>query len=303
MRALRSLLIGDCDHYVSPYIRGVAQAMRILGHHHAEISIRQPMITLQKLIAKAQPEIIWTHMLLWPPPGSPTAGQLEGLVHHAAKLGSKVVLHDGDCKEQPRYPQDISAWCSVALCNHAFDRSAWRCPILYWPYFAFAQEGILPPTEKHLHGKLFFAGTMQYGALYDARNRLLDELKQKGVPLWTPHAGNTLFQTGHIAPSATAVLGFGRPDQPGWVDTRVFQYPGAGGILIHDHAPQLTPWEHFVPYASGSADSVAEAFAKVRAMPEAEQRAMRERAHHFVQERHSSVARVREVLDFLFPNG
>lgn len=298
---MRSLLIGDCDHYQSPYIYSVTQAMKLLGHEHANVSIRQTIDTLARHVWSLRPTIIWTHMLLWPPPGSPGVHQLEGLMLEAVKRGSKVVVHDGDCKEQPRYPKDISAWCAVALVNHGYDRSVWRCPILPWPYCAFTQASIEAPSIPAIAGKLFFAGTAQAGALYDARNRLIDDVRQR-VPMHVhpPDGGNTLFRTAKFAPSALAVLGFGRPEAPGWTDTRVFQYPGAGGILIHDHAPQLEPWEHFVPYVSGSADSVVEAFQRVQTMTETERTALRERAFAFVQKYHSSVARVRQVLDLLF---
>jgi hypothetical protein len=80
----------------------------------------------------------------------------------------------------------------------------------------------------------------------------------------------------------------------------VFQYPGAGAILLHDDvAGILEPDVHYLPYRSGEASSVLEALQRAQALPEEEQWALRERAFRFVQEKHSSVARVRQVLDAL----
>jgi hypothetical protein len=293
---MRSLTLGDCAHYASPYMRGVAQAMKILGHPHAEVSIRLPAKTIEQRIRMWRPKVIWTHMLMWAPHGSPPVERLIEIVAGAAKRGARVLIHDGDAREATRYPRDISAWCSLALVNHAYDRSAWKVPTLHWPYFAPVQKEIARPVAE-LRCELFFAGMLGAG-LYAKRTALLEEVRARGVKLRTPVAGdNTIDRTAEIAASADAVLGFGRPEIPGWVDTRVWQYPGAGGILVHDDAQgHLEPWVHFVPYASGNADSIVDALARLHSLSATERMAMRLRAHAHVQQHHSSVARVRQVL-------
>lgn len=294
---LRSLMIGDCHHYQSPYMIGVDGACKRLGIDHRQVSIRSPIDKIARVIDQHKPDLIWTHMLLWAPDGSPSVGDLVSLMERAAKT-ARIVLHDGDYKERCRHPHNLSSWCSLALTNHEFDRSAWRIPTLKWPYFAFDQDQISDPDPKWACG-LFFAGTVGKGEVYAKRSVLLERLRKLGVGLRMPSQadGNTLLKTPVIAASAEAVLGFGRPDVKGWVDTRVFQYPGAGAILLHDDAGgYLEPWEHFVPYQSGSAESVAEAMRRIRGMSGQERRALRERAFSFVQERHSGVARVKQVL-------
>ena len=298
---LRSLMVGDCDHYLSPYIFGVSQGMARLGHWHSQISIRNPIGVIEQRIADLRPHILWTHMLLWPPHDSPPVRKLVEVVERAARDGARVVIHDGDYKGPTRHAEDISGWCAVALCNHTFDRAAWKAPTLRWPYFAFAQDEIAAPRDA-LRCGLFFAGTIGQGPVYEARTALLDAVRKAGVTIRvpTPAEGNTLFRTAEIAASADAVLGFGRPGTPGWVDTRVFQYPGAGAILLHDDVGgYLEPWAHFVPYRSGDPDSVAEAMGRLRAATPGERARLRSRAFRFVQERHSSVARGAEVLRFV----
>lgn len=300
MKPLRSLMIGDCERYVSPYMRGVAQAMKLLGHQHAEVSIRTPAKVIEQRIRLWRPDVIWTHMLLWPPPGSPPVAVLEAIVARAAERGARIVIHDGDAKAATRHPRDISSWCDLALVNHAYDRTAWGVPTMRWPYFAMAQREIAKPVDA-MRCELFFAGSVAMGPVYEARSRLLDEVLARGVALRMPMTGdNTLDRTPEIAASAGAVLGFGRPDVPGWVDTRVFQYPGAGGILLHDDVHgHLEPWIHFAPYDSGSAESVADALGRLRAMSDGSRLAIRQRAFAHVQQHHSSVARARQVFSHL----
>ncbi|HEX4460415.1 MAG TPA: glycosyltransferase [Polyangia bacterium] len=294
---MRSMMLGDCDHYASPYMRGVKQAMQLLGHEHVEVSIRQPAEQLERQLTKLDPVILWTHMLLWAPPGSPPSDALVSLASGAARRGASIVIHDGDAKAPTRYPHDIGAWCDLALVNHAYDRSAWNVPTLRWPYFAPVQDAIAQPVDGLRWCDLFFAGAAG-GGIYAARTELLEGLRARGVELRTAAAGdNTLDRTPAIAASADAVLGFGRPDVPGWVDTRVFQYPGAGGILLHDDVQgYLEPWVHYVPYESGSADSIVDALARLRALTDGRRWEIRRRAFARVQERHSSVARVSQVL-------
>lgn len=291
-------MLGDTDHYLSPYIFGVQQGMARLGHWHSSVSSRQPLDVIERRIADVRPDVLWTHMLLWGPPGSPAIEKLLGAVELAAKAGARVVIHDGDYKAPTRHPRDLSAWCSLALVNHAFDRSSWKIPVLRWPYFAFAQDRIAA-ADPALACDLFFAGTIGTDATYAARSALLAAVRSRGVLLRQPRpgSGNTLFRTAEIAASSGAVLGFGRPGVAGWVDTRVFQYPGAGAILLHDDvAGYLEPWKHFVPYKSGSAESVAEALARLQSLGAGSRQAMREKAFAFVQANHSSVARVGEAL-------
>jgi hypothetical protein len=295
---LRSILLGDCDHYLSPYIFAVAQGMARLGHWHTQISLRHPPELLKQRIRDIRPDLLWTHMLLWPPPGSPPVERLISLCEGAAKQGARVILHDGDYKERTRFPHSLAGWCALALCNHLFDRSAWKVPTLHWPYCAFSQDAIAPPVSAW-SCDLWFAGQRSTDKVYAERTALLGALPKLGVGLRLPTEaeGNTLFQTMHIAPSAQAVLGFGRPGVRGWVDTRVFQYPGAGGILLHDDTGgYLEPWTHYVPYRAGNAESVAEALRQIQALDGTAQQALRTRAFSFVQEQHSSVARVRQVL-------
>lgn len=301
---LRSLMIGDTDHYLSPYIHGVVAASGKLGILHSQISVRQDFAKLFQRIEDVRPHLLWTHMMLWPPEHS--AQVMIRLCEMArCRFGCKVILHDGDYKERTRWPHDVSGAVDLALLNHRHDRSAWKVPTLYWPYACFPQDEIAKPVSS-LRCELAFAGQVG-GGIYDERSTFVRAIQAQGVnvQVFDGRDGNTLLRTADVAASADAILGFGRPGSD-WMDNRVFQYPGAGAILLHDDVPAdagMVPWSggvqgHYVSYKSGSVDSVIEALARLRGAHEMVRGTLRARAFDQGQRDHSYTARVKQVLDF-----
>ena len=294
-RQLRALLIGDGDHYLSPYLHGVANAAARLGILTSQIGIRAPLHVIERRVVDVAPHVVFTHMLLWPPPGAPPVNDLLDVCVRARRLGARVVVHDGDIKAPTRFPHDISPAVDLALVNHAHDRSAWGVETMRWPYAAFDQDAIAPPDPR-LACSLAFAGQTG-GGIYHQRTAMLASIP--GVRVFGDSA-NTLLRTPEIAASADAVLGFGRPDVPGWVDTRVFQYIPAGAILLHDDVGgHFEPWVHFAPYEHGSVASIRDAMDRLRRMSDSDRAAIRERGFADGQASHSYSARTRAVIERL----
>ncbi len=306
---LRSLMLGDCDFYLSPYIHGVAAASGRLGILHSQVNIRAGLDVILKRVQDVQPHLLWTHMLMWAPQGSPPTPALLQVCRMARqRYGTRVVIHDGDLKEATRHPVDISDAVDLALLNHHHDRSAWQVPTLYWPYACFTQDGLAFARDT-LRCGMAFAGQVGVG-IYAGRSGFVNALSKHpevGLRVFDGGEGNTLLWTADVAASAGTVLGYGRPGS-GWVDNRVFQYPGAGAILLHDDVPEGTgmePWTgemgrgHYVPYESDSVASILDALARLRAASSGDRTALRWRAFQHGQKHHSYTARVKQVLGAL----
>lgn len=300
-RPLRSVLIGDVDYYPSEYAFGVNQAMTRAGHWHTTVNIRADLETIVRRVEQMQPDVIWGHMLLWAPGPNKTVDLLCALDAWRHRWGTKVFLHDGDARDETRFAGDISPAVDVALCNHKADRSVWKVQQLHWPYFAFDQaEMALPdPTFKC---ELAFAGRLDTGPLYLKRTELVLKLKQalgERMHIYpSPAVPHTLFLTPVLAASAGAVLGFGRPERNGWLDVRVFQYPGAGGVLLHDDVGGfLEDGTHYMSYHSGDVMSVLNAVSWLKGVRmQHGENPIRDHAFRHVQAHHSATARVREAL-------
>jgi hypothetical protein len=312
-RPLRSLLIGDVDHYPSEFALGVNQGMTRAGHWHTTVNVRATVTTIARRLSEVQPDVIWGHMLLWAPPGEgeptevrrgmtwKTAGLLD-LCHTWKQRGTCVLIHDGDARTETRCPMNVSDAIDLALCNHTADRSAWKIPQLHWPYFAFDQARLADPVPEFACD-LAFAGRLSTEGIYADRTKLVLTLKAHlgdRMKLFSGDTGtHTLYRTPELAVSAGAVLGYGRPDRNGWLDVRTFQYPGAGGILLSDDVGGfLEPWVHYLPYESGDLDSILRLMELVTDPPWIEDNgaALRHNAAHHVQTHHSATARVRQAL-------
>lgn len=299
-RPLRSVMLANPS-YLSSYVLGVAQAMGQLGHWHREVSVLDELDRLARQFDEMRPDVIWTHTVPWVPRAAPSPGwALLDLLATWRSRGARVLLHDGDPRTATRYPHDLSASFDVALCNHALPRNEWRVPAARWPYAAMAQRKIGAPVDGLRCGLLFAGIVRKDDSLYSPRSEVLGLVRERLGDRLAVRTGavNDRMQAADVAASARAVLGFGRQEVPGWVDTRVFQYPGAGGVLLHDDAGEfLVAGGHYVRFErcaspADTAAAICEAYAKVGH----EENEMRHRAFEHVQGAHTWRHRVEAAL-------
>lgn len=290
--------------YLSSYVLGVAQAMGQLGHWHREVSVLDDPDRIARQLEEMRPDILWTHTIPWVPRGAPSPGWL--LLEQLAawrRRGARVVLHDGDPRTATRYPHDLGQSMDLALCNHSLPRFEWRIPAVRWPYAAMAQRHIGEPVDGLRCGLLFAGIVRQDDGLYAGRSEVLGQLRARlGEQLTIRTATvNDRMQAADVAASARAVLGFGRPEVPGWTDTRIFQYPGAGGVLLHDDAAEfLIPGGHFVPFRrEATAEATASAIAEAWSTVGHEEGELRARAFEHIQAHHTWRHRVVQALGLL----
>lgn len=302
-RPLRSVMLANTA-YLSAYVLGVAQAMAQLGHWHREVSVLDDGDRVARQLAEMRPDVIWTHTVPWVPRESSAPGWVFlDLLADWRKRGARVVLHDGDPRHATRHPYPLTNAVDVALCNHSLPRAEWKIRTVRWPYAAMAQRGLGAPVDALRCGLLFAGIVRKDDGLYSPRTELLGVLREKLGERFVVRTGgvNDRMQVADVAASAQAVLGFGRPEVPGWVDTRCFQYPGAGGVLMHDDAAEfLSPGVHYLQYARGAdaeqtAKNIVGAYAEAeRGLPE-----LRARAFAHVQAHHTWRHRVEQALALL----
>lgn len=298
-RPLRSVFIGDLR-YGSYYRLGVTQGMSRLGAWHREISIFDSTDKIARQVAEARPEIVWTHMLLWAPINAIAVYELLEMCRGWRRdFGSSVLIQDGDPRLDTRFPHDVSDAVDVALVNYDTSlRAEWGVERVHWPYAALSQaeRGDLVPE---LRAQLGFAGTLRDSGIYQQRTDCVRAIEEQ-VPIRTfpgEDKVNTYMQMADVAASCEALLGFGRPEIPGWLDARIFTIPGAGGVLIHDDVGGfLEPNKHYIPCERYNAQSVLNALEEAKKNGDA----IRQAAFDHVQGNQTYEHRCQQIIDHFF---
>ena len=302
-RPLRSVMLCE-PRYLSAYVIGVAQAMGMMGHWHRQVSLWDGG-DVGRQIAEMAPDVVWTHMAAWPPKEALAVEEVAALLATAKRRGAVVFLHDGDPRDRAMPPAvDIPAAFTMALVNRQVPDPYWGIPSVRWPYAAMVQREAVRP--ERVDYDLAFAGNLRRQRdgeavdLYGARTDLVHELHRRLWPrmsVVSPGGGDTnnRMQVADVVATTHAVLGFGRPEVSGWIDTRVFQWPGAGGLLITDDAGDvLEPDVHYLRFDRANAvDSILWLLERAKG-PDAQ--AIRDRAFAHVQRHHTWAHRVKQAL-------
>jgi hypothetical protein len=207
-------MLGDCDHYASPYMRGVAQAMKLLGHQHAEVSIRSPARTIEQRLRLWKPDAHLDAHAAVAAAGIAAGRRSSPSSRGAAKRGR---AHRDPRRRRPRghaLPASTSAAGATWRSSTTPTTAAPGAPDAALALLRAVQDR--SPRRARRFVWLFFAGTLG-GGIYAARSALVEAIRARGIDVRTPPGDNTIGRTAEIAASADAVLGFGRPEIPGWV--------------------------------------------------------------------------------------
>jgi len=320
---IRSVFLGDPT-YNGAYRLGVAQGIHRLGGLHRDVSLRQDIGDIDKQVREARPHLVFTHMLLWPPPGALSKNDLLELCCAWRKgWGARILLHDGGPQDTSGHHRgSLATEVDLVLCNHLRGVPPdWQIPWIRWPYAAFHQDRIAKPHSDFAPCRLAFAGRLSTpssstaasistapSGLYSARTACLQSLSERGLLTLFPReegplAGlNTRLLTAELAASAGGILGFGRPEVAGWIDSRVFQYTGAGGLLLHDDvAPELSGLADGIHYVQlhgrYDPDEIERAYHDLHSRPVTP---IRQAAFTHIQAHHTWVHRVQVVLRYFF---
>lgn len=316
MKQLRIATIGDFQKWFSYYLMGITQGSILNGHLHYSIPIRQSVRDIEAQINYYKPHIIFGHMLF-----SENLTFMNGEDYPISELhyiirkmkrkwGIKVIAQEGDAKAEPRLPQPISDLIDLCLVNSKrYPRfsEVYQVPCIHWPYFALNQETI-SEKERRFRQHVVFTGNVTKrieGHLHHGRHEFLEKLNNRVRLKIFPdaHTGNTRFCSAAIAASANAVLGIQHGFHvDGYLDTRPFQFCGAGGLYFHSDCDAIKqffiPNYHYVPYEHMNADSFMEQYNRyMRDYKRAN--LIRQQAFEYTQKYHTAKHRIQMALDAL----
>jgi hypothetical protein len=154
-----------------------------------------------------------------------------------------------------------------------------------------------------------FAGNVSKrneGHLHHGRSEFITELSRRiDIKIFPDDKfGNTRFSTADIAASCDAVLGIQHGlHVDGYLDTRPFQYCGAGGLYFHSECDAINqffrPEYHFIQYQHMNVDSFMGKYDQyVRGDKEAVNK-IRQQAFDYTQKYHTAKHRIADVINVL----
>ncbi|MCK9371461.1 glycosyltransferase [Candidatus Dojkabacteria bacterium] len=316
MQQLRIATIGDFQKWHSYYLAGTVQGSILNGHLHYSISIRQGPENIEQQLNYYKPHVLFCHMLF-----SENLKDIEGdnlnredlhqvIMKAKRKWGTKIIIQEGDAKLEPRFPYPVDALVDLCLVNSRRYKEfsdILRVPCIHWPYFALNQESINIPNSSFGYN-LVFTGNISRrneGHLHFGRAEFITELSNRiDIKIYPDDKfGNTRFSTAEIAASCNAILGIQHGMHvDGYLDTRPFQYCGAGALYFHSECSAINqffkPGCHFVQYEHMRPDSFMNKYNYYMEHPELGNK-IRQQAFEYTQKYHTAKHRIKMALDVL----
>jgi len=267
---LRIACIGDYTVRYSYFTAGVMEGAIRLGHWFRPIPLKQPIGEISNQVDYFRPDVIFTHQLFG---AYHDLDKAKSLFKSLKKRNIKIIVHAGDPKHEPRLKDDIRAYADIGLVNRSNTKpysDTWKIPCYHWPYFCLYQKDIGLFQEKY-RADVSFSGNLtkrtdpkhpHYG-----RAEFIEAIGQKLKLKLYPNKDipNSRFLTPVIATSSNAIIGTQiDEDRDGYIDTRPFQYIGAGALYFHERCNAIEQFFkdgiHYVAYELGSVDSFLEKY-------------------------------------------
>lgn len=322
MRQLRIATIGDYQKWFSYFLMGTAQGSFLNGHLHYSIPIRQNPLEIETQLEYFRPHIVFSHMIFSENlkdymTGKPEEREMfhDVLIRSRKNLGFKMIYQEGDAKLSPRYPYPVNELVDLALINSQQTEvfsALLRVPCIHWPYFALNQTEVSSGNNS-FRFPVIFAGNVSanrgawhlHSGRYEFIHKLRNRVDVKIFPSET--IKNTRFLSQEVASSAEIVLGINQGMRvPGYLDTRPFQYIGAGALFFMDPSPAMDlffePGVHYVPYARHSVEDFLSQREYYFVHNRDKVKEIRKEGFSYVQEHHSAKRRVQMAIDAVLGN-
>lgn len=308
-KMIRIACIGDYTARYSYFTAGIMEGAIRLGHWFRPIPLVQPISQIENQVYYFQPHIIFAHQLF----GQYHAlDEMKNLLKRIRQKDIKIILHAGDPKPEPRFKENISECINMGLINsNMVDifSEIWDVPCYHWPYFCLQQERIADLDERY-KAEVSFSGNVTKRDdpehPHHGRAEFIKKVKHElGMRIYpNKFVANSRFLTPVVAASSNAVLGIHIGwNVNGYIDTRPFQYIGAGALYFHDRCAAIdqffTDGVHYVGYEAGNVESFIDRFRYyINQYPE-KALLIRQTGFNYCQKNYNTMVRVRQALEWV----
>lgn len=307
MKQFRIACIGDYTVRYSYFTAGIMEGSIRLGHLFRPIPLMQPIKEIRCQVSYFLPHVIFIHQMF---NSYHHLEESESLYKDLKTSGIKIALHEGDPKSEPRTKFNLDKYVDIGLINSKCTKqyeNYWQIPCYHWPYFCLYQDRIQEPEEQ-FKSQVAFSGNITKridpNHPHHGRAEFLEELGKKVelkiYPDEKMDIKNSRFLTPVIAASSNAVIGIHQGyDVDGYLDTRPFQYIGAGALYFHDKCEAIERFfndgTHYVGYERKNVDSFLEKYAYYIDNPE-KAKNIRQAGFTLCQNNYNAEERVKQAL-------
>lgn len=317
----RILVLGKFRNYISWYLHGVIEGTIRNGWQSERVEIQNSkdlkewrhIADIKEQIVRFRPHVIFTNSLFGE--GREYYNGLLEMLHDVKKrTGVKICHQMGDPRMEPRFTEDISSSVDLALFNFGDEdilakyKSIWKIPCYFWPMACWYQKyfSIGDPLYD-----LVFTGNRSPSGRYKKRTKFLNECVNADKDFkfhWFPDEDrgikNTRFITSEIAASSKAILGLPIGEEfKLYLDTRPFQYGGAGALIfqwgLSGYRRLFKHGEYLLLLDNMQVEELSKLYRYYCVDHPKEGFIIRERMFNFMQTYHNYRNRVKDVVDIL----
>lgn len=298
---MRIACIGDYSVRYSYFTAGVMEGAIRLGHWFRPIALRQVISEIINQVEYFQPDIIFAHQII--------DSSLLAFFENQRSRGVKIAIHEGDPKSEPRHKSRISRYFDIGLINSSLTEvfsNMWEIPCYHWPYFCLQQSSIETPQERFKAAVSFSGNITSRGDnshVHYGRAEFLGKII--GLKVYpNEEIKNSRFLTPIIAASSDTIIGVHQGwDIPGYLDTRPFQYIGAGALYFHDRCEAIEQYfhdgVHYVGYERKNLDSFFEQYNYYVIDHHDEGQRIRQTGFNYCQKEHNAMIRIKQAIEWL----
>ncbi len=305
----KAIILGNTNLNYSWFVLTFTQGLMLNDVAVVKIDYKStPLDVIKKRILDYKPDVIFTH-LSFHAHIHPTNKILNFFNDIKSKIDVKIVHTCNDARTKDRYMGDLRGSFDVALVGTypMVDncRDVFKIPVWYFPYscLTYAEMGMYSPDLAYQMPVFTGSPGAHRTGWADNRAGFIEALQQiMRIHIFKTQSGQDLRKrTPELSVSAKCILGLCVGYEiEGYIDVRPFQYLGTGAFMImrkfHDMHLQI-PDDMYVPFHSyDSPNLVKELWMEWK---DKDTSKMRERAFQYMQHRHSSEKRLKDILYLL----
>ena len=286
------------------FVKTFKQGCEILGHDVYGINYRTNGIPqIMKIVSTIKPQIMFTHLSFHPI--KPVDQVLNLYKNIRDKFGTKIIHVLADARHEPRYKGNIEGAFDMAFVSQKQNlkkfEKYWGIPTFFCPYSCMHQTKLAKPAPDLSFDVPIFTGSPN--SHHDRSDYISRLMKIMPLKIFQTQSGQDLrHRTEELSISAKCILGLCTGYDIGhYIDVRPFQYLGAGACMIirkFKNMDDIIPDDIYYPFDTyNNPQEVKDIFNNIIMKTDATP--MRKKAFKYMQETHSCVIRMRDVISVI----